>query len=167
MSICRVFGLDTERGLIYAGVSAGGDEGLVIIKVWECPDVGVDFSSKPARILVDEKVEKKALQQVIGQGLFQAQSRCGIDPDSITIIEQGTGSCVWTADSCPDDYQPGLSDHDFEVFFNDGVSTETKRCVINSLYDQVMNNQSDPKPVIEEQSGYTIYFDDINFLLHG
>ena len=154
------FRLDTKKGLIYAGLYAGGDQGLAIIKVWECPDVGVDFKSAPRSLPVASEVEKKALQEVIRSGLLEAQLSCGIEPDTLTMIEQGSGSCIWN-ESCDSNYQPGFSDHDFEVFFPPDVDEETQQCVINALYNQVMTIQSDPIPI--EAFGYKVYFKDISF----
>ncbi len=154
------FRLDTKRGLIYAGIYAGGKEGLGIIKVRDCPDVGVDFKTGPGSEPVPIKAEKYALQQVIRNGLAEAQSACDIDPITLTMIEQGSGSCIWN-DSCGSNYQPGISDHDFEVFFPPDVSEESQQCVIDALYKQVTTIQSDPIPV--SAYGYKVLFKDITF----
>jgi len=69
-----------------------------------------------------------------------------VDINAITMIEQGSGVCVWKG-HCEDNYQPGISDHDFEVFFPEGVSEEEQQCVTNALFSQVLTIEGDPKTI--------------------
>ena len=41
------FRVDRERGLVYAGVKADGQQALVIAKVRDCPDISIDFKAIP------------------------------------------------------------------------------------------------------------------------
>ncbi len=159
------FRLDQERGLIYAGIyvqtgQPADKQPLVVIKVRECSDLGIDFK-QAQRNVIPEIVEKLALQKVIYQGLTQGAAACSVDLDGISMIEQGSGACLWQGQACGPGYQPGISDHDFEVFFPNDVLLEKRECVVKALYDQVITEQSDLIPV--EVEGYRVTFDDISF----
>jgi PKD repeat protein len=160
------FRLDPERGLIYAGVAVGSNDpndkhGLVVIKVRECPDLGVDFMALPAN-RYPEDIEKQALQQVILNGLTAGAVDCDVSIDGITMIEQGSGSCIWKGnDACQSSYQQGISDHDFEVFFPAAIPEEKRQCIIDALYNQIWTPSADPIPI--NVQGYNITFRDVSF----
>src|SRR5262249_15945363 len=90
--------------------------------------------------------------------------------NSISIIEQGSGACLWRADDplpfC-DAYQPGLSDHDYEVFmpaafFTPDGPTAAAKCVANTLISQFSNDDGSPKE-IDLGDGTRVSFPDITF----
>ena len=160
----KSFRLDAKRGLIYAGVSQN-DNGLVIVKICECSDLVVDFVAQPGeKPNIPLVVEKKALQKVIGAGLNDSLSECSLSSlDGITMIEQGSGACLWQQNGCGSNYKPGLSDHDYEVFLPDSIFNDAtkKDCIIKQLNNQETDVSSDPVPI--EVDGYTVTFKDISF----
>jgi PKD repeat protein len=167
--------LDTERGLLYDSTDAG-------IDIWavydNCCDLAVDMAPKPTPDPMGDRDalvrrEKAALQKGIAAGLAAAEVSCvnegGIT--GITILEQGSGACLWQPDPLnprPNEpktacgrnpnYQPGLSDHDFEVFLPAAVNS----CVSKKLTDQFKDRGTgDRKPI--EVGGSKMVFDDISF----
>ena len=119
--------VDGGRGLLYVAAP----EGLDIISLADrCCDIGVDFTAPrvdQAPGPVDELIvaERQALQKGIENGLADAAAECtGIESrlvsNKIWILEQGSGACVWRG-QCSSNYQPGVSDHDFEVFFPEAL----------------------------------------------
>jgi len=82
--------------------------------------------------------EKKALQTGLAAGLVAAAS-CGIpirtagvadSPSMMALLEQGSGACLWKGNplvTCSESYQPGLSDHDYEVLIP-GIVLRRERC---------------------------------------
>ena len=136
------FRIDARRGLAYLTHTAGID----ILSLYDnCCDLGLSLdrpATQPAPTRESDtpvargssteliKQEREALSIGIGKGLAQAQSECVLPelgdlwsspppaPGArvATILEQGSGACVWIDGRCDATYQPGLSDHDFEVF---------------------------------------------------
>ena len=113
------FRIDNERGVAYVATI----QGLDVLAVGDiCCDLGVDLTPKRTegehgdrdRLL---KEERQAIQTGVAAGLVQASAACSVDPfdGRVTILEQGSGACIWRG-NCDQNYQPGLSDHDFEVF---------------------------------------------------
>jgi hypothetical protein len=128
--------IDKERGLAYLPVVADTGSRLGRLEIWalydNCCDLGVDFTAAPTAPPTGDRdgllrKEREALQTGIAAGLAQAATQCGLSPSSISILEQGSGACLWRG-RCDDNYQPGLSDHDFEVF----LTRRPTRCEVLS-----------------------------------
>jgi len=105
--------LDAERGMLY-----------VLQK-----DVGLAVVAKISRNATLEN-ERKALRDGIRAGL--ATSECIAilpNPDEVALLSQGSSACLWRKDKlCSSAYQPGLSDHDFELIVADNLITQTAGC---------------------------------------
>ncbi len=157
---------DTSRGLL----AVGRDAGMDLWAVYDtCCDLGVDTTAAPTREITADRAsllrkERDALQVGIKQGLTTATTTCGAV--AVTMLEQGSGACLWKADpasACGDNYQPGISDHDFEVMFPAGVPEATQTCVIKSLTDVFLDARTnDPRPV-PLPGGDEIVFDEVSF----
>ncbi|MCU1382032.1 MAG: hypothetical protein JWL71_729, partial [Acidobacteria bacterium] len=178
---------DADRRMLYVGVSTDTNShgGL---EVWSldntCCDLGADFTAKPRlssggtgerpELLAREK---KVLQAGLGAGLAAAAS-CGVpirsagvadSPGSLAILEQGSGACLWKGNplvTCSDSYQPGLSDHDYEVlipasFFSAGGAGSAATCVTDALNGAFTNTDGTPKEI--DAGGVKMSFDDITF----
>ncbi|WP_145018444.1 Ig-like domain-containing protein [Geobacter argillaceus] len=157
------FRLDRQRGLLYAAIDGGFEgDGLAVFRIAECADIGLDFNDPSSSITVPAVVEKKALQQAITKGLALAQSKCGADNlKNMTMLEQGSGACVWTG-KCQSNYQPGISDHDYELFFTSATPDDKRQCVTKALSDQFRDDASkELTPIIVD--GYRLTFPDITF----
>ena len=160
--------IDADRGVLYVGHGGGVD----LWAVYEnCCDIGVDMNAEPKENLVADRTqllinEKKALQQAIGKGLGEAASGCGVDTTAISILEQGSGACLWKGDpskTCSENYQPGISDHDFEVFLPSGQMGPTGTCVAKKLIDQFRDPETGELKPVELPSGTKMTFEDISF----
>src|SRR5207244_3837946 len=86
-------------------------------------------------------------------------------PAGMAILEQGSGACIWR-DDCDSTYQPGISDHDYEVFFpawgaDDANAPAQVACVIKAL-NKVFE---DPAGIEIDVGGSTstVVFDDVTF----
>ena len=160
--------IDADRGVLYVGHGGGVD----VWAVYEnCCDLGVDMTAEPKENLVADRKqlllnEKQALQLAIGKGLAEAAAGCGIDMSTISMLEQGSGACLWKGDpnkTCSENYQPGISDHDFEVFLPSAQVGSAGSCVTKKLNDQFRDpDTGEPKPVALP-NGSTMVFDDISF----
>ena len=168
------FRVDNERGLAYLPTypdgSAAGSAGpgrLDILAVYDnCCDLGVDFkTTRDERPRGDRASliakEKEALQKGIAAGLDKAAADCAIPTSSISMIEQGSGACLWRGD-CGSNYQPGVSDHDFEVFLP-ASATGAAACTLKTLSAVFIDPKTnEPKP-ITVADGSKIAFEDITF----
>jgi len=181
----RLLALDEPRGIFYV---ASGDMGRPTppgIDTWAldslCCDARIDMSRNTGGKQISGsredliKLEILALQKGMAAGLEAAAScgvpisRAGVPNPVVSILEQGSGSCIWKENvekACQDNYQPGLSDHDYEVFIPDayfeGTPGETKAdCVAQKLTEQFINPDGTPKEI--EVGGRTLTFDDITF----
>ncbi len=182
----RLLSVDGERGLVYTSSGASGASiAPVGIDTWAlnslCCDARIDMTKDFETKTVDGgraeliQLEIKALQKGIAAGLAAAVNpppgklRCDVDINLVTILEQGSGSCIWKpnpTDACSDNYQPGLSDHDFEVFIPDqffaGAPGQSPAdCVSDTLADQFINEDKTPKEI--DVDGRKVSFDDITF----
>jgi hypothetical protein len=160
--------VDADRGLVYVA----GPDGLDIWAVCEdCCDLGVDLPAKTsARPGGDRDTllgrEKAALQQEIAAGLDAIGRACGVAAGSLSMIEQGSGACIWRpnpAAACGSNYQPGLSDHDFEVFVPAGISGDAQACVTDTLNGRFRDPATDTPRRITLPDGSVVQFDDITF----
>ncbi len=175
----RLLAVDGARGLVYTSSGASGASiAPVGIDTWAlnslCCDARIDMTRNFETKTVDGgrseliQLEIKALQKGMAAGLAAATS-CGVDIGLVTILEQGSGSCIWKpnpTDACTDNYQPGLSDHDYEVFIPDqffaGAPGDSPAdCVAQTLSDQFINADGTPKEV--DVDGRKVTFDDITF----
>src|SRR5581483_6716633 len=104
------------------------DRGLDILALNDtCCDLAVDMTAErtetPSGPVTDvDAEEKQALQTGISAGLDLAAAQCGIGDalanNQIWLLEQGSGACTWRGDCAGNpNYQAGVSDHDYEVFF--------------------------------------------------
>lgn len=169
--------IDKERGLAYiptAGAVASRYGPLQIWAIYDnCCDLGVDFTAEAKDPPTGDRdallrKEKEALQTGIRQGLQQAQTACGLNPSTISILEQGSGACLWRG-RCDDNYQPGLSDHDYEVFvpdadFDTPVAGETlAACTVRELNNVFRDPKTGDSKEIAVPTGGKMRFDDITF----
>jgi hypothetical protein len=123
--------LDTERGMLYV---LQKDVGLTVVAVNVCSrDAGVDATRRPATRITRNATlenERNALREGIRDGL--ATSECtNILPntDDVALLSQGSSACLWRRDKlCSTAYQPGLSDHDFELIVDDGLFEQAAAC---------------------------------------
>ncbi|MEO6666901.1 MAG: hypothetical protein ABIO65_09040, partial [Nitrospiria bacterium] len=151
--------------------------GLDIFAIYDtCCDLGVEFTAErvekpsgPRGELL--KAEKAALQKGIADGLDAAGTQCSIATHlaeaRIAILEQGSGACVWNG-RCDGTYQPGLSDHDFEVFFPGSLLPPVQpavdpavTCTIQKLTDQFQDAHGNPKEFTI--NGRRLSFADVTF----
>jgi PKD repeat protein len=169
--------LDTDRGLLYAGfgtvVSPSKQRGLDIWALYDnCCDLAVEMTavSRPTAFgdrgeLLERELE--ALQQGIAAGLNTAAAECGAASIAeVKLLEQGSGACLWSGDpgrTCGDNYQPGLSDHDYEVLFPGTVPAATQSCVVTRLANIFTDPATDESKPIVMPDGVQMYFDDITF----
>lgn len=162
------FRIDRDRGLLYAGIdgTVGGDC-LAVIRIHECADLGLDFHDASTPVPVPVEVEKKALQEYIAKGLAKAHADCRANPPNssaltdMTILEQGSGACIWTG-RCQGNYQPGISDHDYELFFPISTVSDTQQCVADAIAAQFKD--PDTRELTEiVVDGYKLTFPDITF----
>ncbi len=122
--------LDLDRGLLYIGTPIG-------LEIWQifdnCCDLGIDMTAllkmRPSGRSNDVfKKELNAIRKGIVLGLDRAKEKCsGFNATMMKMIESGSSACLWTDDpekSCGNNYQPGLSDHDFSTFMPDGWYTQ-------------------------------------------
>ncbi|MEQ1870489.1 MAG: Ig-like domain-containing protein [Vicinamibacterales bacterium] len=184
----RALHFDEVKRVLYVGSQTLPD-GLGGFDTWAldnlCCDLGVDMNQKPkllsrsgseglAQLL---QREKKGLQIGIAGGLSQAAA-CGVpvapagqpvtSPGYVSIIEQGSGACVWKANAvqaCGTTYQPGLSDHDYEVFvpkqYMIGGKDSAASCLVKALGQQFVNDDGTPKEF--DVDGVPVKFPDITF----
>jgi pimeloyl-ACP methyl ester carboxylesterase len=168
--------LDPDRGLAYVAASYR-DATFVergALDVWaiydQCCDPGVDLTAEHAdsQLQIERQAllekERTALQAGIRKGLADAAS-CGGATSGIAMLEQGSGACIWRND-CDRTYQPGVSDHDFEVLFAslppDAAQVPADvSCVITSL-NKVF---ADPSGIEFTSGGGTakMAFEDVTF----
>lgn len=159
---------DANRGLLYAST----DTSLDIWAVYDaCCDLGVETTARRAdRPRGDRdallRKEKDALALGIAAGLQRAETECGVATAALALIEQGSGACVWKPDpaaSCSQNYQPGLSDHDFEVFFPQGTPAAAQACTIQALTAEFIDAETEEGRPIRLPNGGSMAFDDISF----
>jgi len=202
------FRIDSSLGLAFVA-GPGGLDLIVISDI--CCDLGVDQKQEEANGNTgaqDQEIadEKTAIKQGLANGFTTAVTACGIDSanaDKVTILEQGSGACIWRGDcnsqnnpnppnnsanppaasSAPTgNYQPGISDHDFEVFIPSAefdkpankvppgheiaVPPERPRtpaqCLAAVLNDQFTEFDTG-KPIKIMVNGKPIKFEDISF----
>ncbi|MCU1382349.1 MAG: Neogenin [Acidobacteria bacterium] len=157
--------LDKERGLLYVAT----DDGIDAWSVYDnCCDLAIDFVPKPSPDPTGDRDtlvvrEKAALQQGIAAGLVAAAA-CPGGVSGVMMLEQGSGACLWDpagpAAGCGKNpnYQPGLSDHDFEVFLTGGVNS----CITGKLTEQFVD-ASGGRKLILLPDGSKMKFEDISF----
>jgi pimeloyl-ACP methyl ester carboxylesterase len=167
--------IDKERGVLYVGLAYSTSTGLErgAIDIWalfdDCCDLGVDFIREAA---VETRVgesknliarEKEALRAGINAALSEAAAKWG-SISGLAIMEQGSGACIWRTESgdCDGTYQPGISDHDFEVFFPNLQPDDPAplSLAVNCTIAQL--NYVFTKP-IALASGESFEFDDVTF----
>ncbi|HET7694175.1 MAG TPA: PKD domain-containing protein [Vicinamibacterales bacterium] len=169
------FRVDHERGLAYIPTypddspsASAGPGRLDILAIYDnCCDLGIDFTRVPVaerprgdRTSLLAK-EKEALQTGIAAGLAKAAADCALPVQAISMIEQGSGACLWRGD-CGSNYQPGVSDHDFEVFIP-AAHAAAGACTVKALTDVFIDPRtSEPRP-IAVGDGSRIAFEDITF----
>jgi hypothetical protein len=153
--------IDPGRGLLYVPTATGLD-------VWavydNCCDLQVDLTAKATNRQVGDRdtllaKEKLGLQTAIAKGL--TAGNCG----TVTVIEQGSGACLWKpnpSSACAENYQPGLSDHDFEIFVADPTTPGVKAC-IEKLTEQFFDPVTKVAKEIQLSTGGTITFEDVTF----
>ena len=176
------FAFDSQRGQLYAY----GSTGLGIWSLYNnCCDLGVDFRPKDIPLPSGDgeallRREKTAIQTGIKAGLTLAAAACGVPvrpagtpakpgDDAVTILEQGSGACIWKPDpiaACAAVYVPGVSDHDFEVlipskYFDPSVIPDDAQCVVKTLSDQFSAADGTPKPI--DVGGVPVTFRDLTF----
>ncbi|MCU0255685.1 MAG: Ig-like domain-containing protein, partial [Vicinamibacterales bacterium] len=153
--------MDVDRGLVYVTTNSGLD----IWAVYDnCCDLAIEVTARRGERQVGDRnellaKERLALQTGIAGGL-QAGS-CG----AVSILEQGSGACLWKPDpasACGENYQPGVSDHDFEVFFTDTSQPAIDQC-IDALTAQFIDPVTGEPKDIALSSGGTMRFEDISF----
>jgi PKD repeat protein len=168
------FALDADRGLLFVDY---GNDAWSMVNV--CCDLGVELvAPKIDRPTGDGdallKRELAALKQEIAAGLHDAAS-CGVPvrPASVrehpgdgflTIIEQGSGACLWKANpvaACHNVYVPGVSDHDFEVFVPKDLFATASQCVVKALSARFENANGSAKPIAVP--GGKVTFPDLTF----
>ncbi|HEX6973115.1 MAG TPA: Ig-like domain-containing protein, partial [Vicinamibacterales bacterium] len=169
--------LDKERGLLYVPTAGALSSRTGPLQVWaiydNCCDLAVDFTAEVHQAAAGDREsllrkEKEALQTGIGIGLDKAAANCGLSVSTISILEQGSGACLWRG-KCDDNYQPGLSDHDFEVFLRDAdydtpVGSETiATCTVREMNDVFRDSKTGDPKEIAVPSGGKMSFDDITF----
>ncbi|MEO8520719.1 MAG: PKD domain-containing protein, partial [Acidobacteriota bacterium] len=159
--------LDSDRGLLYVGGPGGTDTWAVYDN---CCDLGVEMTGARHERQTGNRTEllqkeKDALKQGISKGLTEAAVTCTVTTGTMSILEQGSGACLWTDNpgvSCSANYQPGVSDHDFEVFFPASVAAPAQKCVIDKLQEQFTDPVTkEPKEIT--LNGSKVAFEDITF----
>ena len=163
--------IDKERGLAYLPVISQSGSRLGRLEIWalydNCCDLAVDFVAAPGAPPTGDRdgllrKEREALQTGIAAGLAQAATQCSLSPSSITILEQGSGACLWRG-RCDDNYQPGLSDHDFEVFFPEASFDAVAKCTVKELNGTFIDPRTGEPKEITLPSGGKMAFEDITF----
>jgi hypothetical protein len=85
--------------------------------------------------------EKARMAGVINKGLTKAAADCALPVATmgLSMIEQGSGACFWSPDFQNDPvkacaaFQPGISDHDYEVFVPDALTRPQRSCLVGAL----------------------------------
>jgi PKD repeat protein/methionine-rich copper-binding protein CopC len=167
--------LDAERGVLYAGFGSVVSplRGLDIWALYDnCCDLAVEMTAatRPTNFgdrdeLLDREV--RALQLGIAAGLTKASTACGAAAIAdVKLLEQGSGACLWSGDpgrTCRDNYQPGLSDHDYEVLFPTSVPAAARSCVVNQLASEFTDPATEEARPIALPDGTQMFFEDITF----
>ena len=181
------FRIDAGRGLAYISSARGLD---IFALTDTCCDLAVDLAAQRVEPPVGDPndlfvAEKKALQTRIGLGIAQAAvgsvdslgkaipACAGVSgllaQNKLWMLEQGSGACVWKG-TCGDSagYQPGVSDHDYELFFPATLiqshttnPADPIECTQKALKDQFFDSDNDPKEIIVD--GKSFVFADITF----
>ena len=168
--------IDSGRGLLFIAGPM-----LEVYAAYDiCCDLGTDMTAAPKTEVVGDRKqlllrERKAMQQEIKAGLDKAAKDCGLKPTDVQMLESGSGACLWDGDpanTCGSAYQPGLSDHDISMFFEerawstaagDGTIQNIVGCTIKRLADRFTDPETtDPKPI--DVDGTKIEFEEITFL---
>lgn len=150
------FQVDPERGLLYGGVQADGQQPLVIAKLRQCPDLSIDFKAVSEPEPVPEYAEKQALLQVIENSIVQS----GMPAASVAVLAYGDRACLWKG-GCGDDSRMTNPRYRFAVLIPDAQWND-KDLLLTQLYQQVTGDEGEPKPV--EAGGIEVTFDDIAFV---
>ncbi|MDD5106333.1 MAG: PKD domain-containing protein [Desulfuromonadaceae bacterium] len=175
----EVIGLkfDKDRGLLYAATQKQTFPPQGALDIWSiyssCSDLIAGYEKKnESRNLGDRSslllMEKEALQQGIAKGLDKIFAACGgVSPAGFTMIEQGSGACLWKGSNpaayCTDNYQPGMSDHDFEIFTPATVTPDEQKCIAKTLDEQFRNPATKEPVEFTLNNGKTMSFPDITF----
>ncbi|MFZ4858363.1 MAG: PKD domain-containing protein [Desulfuromonadaceae bacterium] len=175
----EVIGLkfDKDRGLLYAATQKATFPPQGALDIWSmyssCSDLIAGYEKKNETQTLGDRsslllMEKEALQKGIAKGLDGAFAACGgASVAGITIIEQGSGACLWKSANpvadCTDNYQPGKSDHDFELFTPVTVTPAEQKCIAKTLDEQFRDPTTKEPVEFKLASGRTISFADITF----
>jgi hypothetical protein len=163
------FRVEKSRGLLYVASPAGLD----IWAVYDaCCDLGIDMTAAPPHHQTGDRdallaKEAAALQQEITAGLHDAETQCTpLSLPSIKVFEQGSGACLWKGNplhDCGSTYQPGLSDHDFELLFVPGTPTQVQSCTVTTLTARFTNAETGEPKDITLPDGSSVRFEDVTF----
>ncbi len=168
---------DADRGLAYIGVEkpySGQPGGL---DIWSfngvCSDLSVQMTRKNEELRPKAELlemEREALRKGITAAMKKLQDPvsdggCGISgapfSHGITVLEQGRGACIWKKGDTCRNFQPQISDHDFEVFIPSSLWSNSS-CITNLLKDQFIDKNTD-LPVKFQLTNGAVEFDDITF----
>lgn len=148
--------VDPDRGLVYIAIYADGKQGLMIVKVKDCPDLAVDFKEVKRIPSLPEDVLKQGIEQVIRYAI----SGSGIPQGSLSVIAYNEGACLWKG-VCP------LNTEDLKYRFALLIPESEwskKDLLINTLRAQVRDESGDPKKVILEGTDVYAVYEDIEFV---
>lgn len=141
--------IDANRGLAFVN---GATTGVEIIQIAnKANELALDFTEEVTAGNKDLEKEKAILLGVITRAVQVLRSGTSATPTTaamaglpgdaqISVLEQGSGSCFWrtTFDTRPDStcpaFQPGTSDHDFEVFVDQRHVPAAQR-LLNAFID--------------------------------
>ena len=149
------FRVDPERGLLYAGIQADGQQPLVIAKLRECPDLSIDFKAVGEPEPVPGYAEKQALLQVVENGIIQS----GMPTGSVAVLAYGDRACLWKG-GCSDETRGKDPRYRFAVLIPEAQWGE-RQSLLSELRNQVIDLDGQPRPV--EAAGVRVTFHDIKF----
>ena len=149
------FRVDRERGLVYAGVKADGQQALVVAKVRDCPDLSIDFKAIPEPAPAPEQVEKNALEQIISAGLEAS----GMPTGSVAVLAYGEKACLWK-EGCQNT-DSNNRQYRFAALIPES-EWEKRDLLLANLYEQVIGPDGRPKSI--EALGFQVTFEDIEFI---
>jgi len=149
---------DPERGLVYMAVGNPFGQPLLIMKVKDCPDPGVDFKDAGKAPQLPQEVLKRGIEQVIKHSL----SENGIPEDTVSVVAYGDGACLWKG-SCG----PGFFEHPkyrFAILIPE-AGWGNRDLLISTLRAQVKDETTgEPKKVVLEGSDVYAIYEDIDFI---
>ncbi|NOZ67765.1 MAG: hypothetical protein GXP46_00620 [Deferribacteres bacterium] len=150
--------VDPERGLVYMAVGDPEDQPLMIAKVRDCPDPGVDFKEVKKDISLPEDILRQGIEQVIRYGL----SGSGIPEGSVAVVAYNEGACLWRGSCGPADTQHLR--YRFALLIPES-EWDKKDLLINTLTARVKDGTTgDPEKVFLEGSDVYAIYRDIDFV---